>query len=596
MDLNYFYSICRRYLFFILLVLSPLCQINAQEKINIDDFVYNNGYKYREIIVSDSLVSIVPGLFGPSPSNMIKSPIIKSVSYYDKGLSSRLCVYLTDTISSWLQLAESLKAQGIPYRITKSLDEALEHQVVLIYPELSSRNLDLTSFKKLKKFPTDGGVLICFKPDAPSMQSIFGYKSLVKSRSREQVVFSDQLETSLQLSAHEGNPGIVQIVSKTNPLETVGYSETDYLPLAEYDDGSAAIIQKIYNSGAAYGIGFDPAELSASRQIDQGNPSNFLSNIYNQPVDIIFWLIKKVFQNHSDHPVILGMVPEFKLLPIIITHHVTSRIGLRSAILYQNLEANNGIVATYFIQSKYIKDTQGTAFFNPNNIQYLRKLSNNGMEIASTGVSNTPFFGYMNPGTGLESYPAYRPVITSETSGFNETLMGELQVSKFLLEYYLSNSIIQSFSSPTEKIHKDLYTGMEVAGYEFSTCAHAAQVQTYLPYYNQETIKGNRIGEILEIPVTLSAQEVSHLEDPLSSTVFRLSNIEQFGGVATISIKPNLDKVNIEYEKQLINHYIDDAWFTTVKGYGEWWKARSMIELDVETTEDFTYVNLYAPK
>jgi len=137
---------------------------------------------------------------------------------------------------------------------------------------------------------------------------------------------------------------------------------------------------------------------------------------------------------------------------------------------------------------------------------------------------------------------------------------------------------------------------MEVAGYEFSTCAHAAQVQTYLPYYNQETIKGNRIGEILEIPVTLSAQEVSHLEDPLSSTVFRLSNIEQFGGVATISIKPNLDKVNIEYEKQLINHYIDDAWFTTVKGYGEWWKARSMIELDVETTEDFTYVNLYAPK
>ncbi|MCD6346195.1 MAG: hypothetical protein J7L96_02115, partial [Bacteroidales bacterium] len=519
----------------------------------------------------------------------------QAVSSYDKGLNSRLCIYLTDTLSSWLQLAESLNAQGIPIRITQSLDDALEHQIVIIYPEITSNDLDLESFRKLKDFPVNGGVLIGFKPQAPSLQGIFGYKTYSKDLYREKITFNDQIENSLQLAPNEGNPGIVQISSKVYPIETIGYSNLDYQPLAEYEDGSAAIVQKIYNAGATYAMGFDPAELAIVRKIIQGKPKNYLVNIYNQPVDIFFWLVKKIFQNHSKYAVYLGTVPNFKTLPIIITHTIDSRSDLKASAIYDNLETNNNIKTSYFIQTKYVKDYEGSAFFIPENIPYLRSLSDNGMEIASTGVSNSPFFGYLYSGTGLESYPDYRPMITSETSGFNETLMGELQVSKFLLEHYLRQQRIQSFSSPRTKINDYLYSGMESAGYQFSTCTPAAQVQTYLPYLNQDQVKGNSIGKILEIPVTLNSKDLIQNEDVLSTTVFKLINIEQFGGVAVIAIEPSPEKNNLEYELMLINHYIDDAWFGTIAEYGEWWNARHLIELDVEPSEDFIFINLFSP-
>jgi len=566
----------------------------CQENSSIEEFVTNNGYKFREIAVPDSLVVDLGNIQGPISTSPRSTSKWHSLRSYDKGTDSRICIFLTDTLSSWLQLTESLKDQGIPVRITQSLDEALGHDIVIIYPALASKSLDIDIFKRLKQFPIDGGILIGFKASAPSMKTVFGFDSIVTDLYRENVTFSDEIQNSFFAGSTRGNPGMVSIASRDKDLETIGYLQTDYLPLAEYEDGAAAIIYKMYNNGASIAFGFDPATLAELRKTSISVPENYLENNYNQSLDIFFWIIRNIYKKHSEYPVLMGTVPAFKQIPIVISHPINSYVDLKSAVLYSSLESNKGIQTSYCLTTKYINDTQGQAFFDGGNIDAIKMLKQYGHEVSSRGVSGTPFFGYLKTGDGLEQYPDYRPMVTSPTSAFNETLIGELYVSKFLLDNFIGP--VQTFSRHVVKLNSKLFSVIDGAGYNYSSTTTSSQVQTYYPFHAPDQYLSNQRFHSLELPVSLTTSLYDDYANPISTTIFKLSNIEQFGGVAHISIDVGLSEDRLHLEEQIINHYADRAWFGTLESFGQFWRARAQIEIDVESNEDFVYVNIFSPQ
>jgi len=79
---------------------------------------------------------------------------------YGHGTTSRLAILLTDPDSSWLGLTHGLKSIGIPFKITRDVQEALRHNVVLVYPVISGKVLSPEALRRLAEYPRAGGTLI----------------------------------------------------------------------------------------------------------------------------------------------------------------------------------------------------------------------------------------------------------------------------------------------------------------------------------------------------------------------------------------------------------------------------------------------------
>ncbi len=109
------------------------------------------------------------------------------------------------------------------------------------------------------------------------------------------------------------------------------------------------------------------------------------------------------------------------------------------------MEKEKGISATYFIQTKYIKDWNDAIFFNDKGAACVQNISELGMEIASHSVSHSQVYSKFELGSGTEMYPEYKPFVKNQNETTGGTVLGELRVSKFLLENCIKNVQVSSF-------------------------------------------------------------------------------------------------------------------------------------------------------
>src|SRR5208282_5917668 len=84
-------------------------------------------------------------------------------------------------------------------------------------------------------------------------------------------------------------------------------------------------------------------------------------------------------------------------------------------------------------------------FFTADGVQNLLKLQAMNMEIASHSVSHSPVFSKFPMGDGKEQYPNYTPFVQNRIKTFNGEILGELRVSKFLMEHFLPGLRVDSF-------------------------------------------------------------------------------------------------------------------------------------------------------
>ena len=68
----------------------------------------------------------------------------------------------------------------------------------------------------------------------------------------------------------------------------------------------------------------------------------------------------------------------------------------------------SGLVGTYFIQVKYIRDYNDDIFFNDEGCVTWRALPSSGMEVGSHTIAHSKVFDQFPLGTGRESYPPTR--------------------------------------------------------------------------------------------------------------------------------------------------------------------------------------------
>src|SRR6186997_2397381 len=84
--------------------------------------------------VRKSEIFEAPRVKGPDSKSVFPDREPTSFQKYSGGSSSRMAIYVTDSASSWLGIAHGLKAIGVPFMVTGDINEALRHQVVMVYP------------------------------------------------------------------------------------------------------------------------------------------------------------------------------------------------------------------------------------------------------------------------------------------------------------------------------------------------------------------------------------------------------------------------------------------------------------------------------
>jgi peptidoglycan/xylan/chitin deacetylase (PgdA/CDA1 family) len=506
---------------------------------------------------------------GPAASTHIRHAAPAQWTSYATGGPSRLAVLLTDSTAPWLPLAHGLRTIGVPFVITRDYHAALEHRVVLVYPIISGRTLSGGALRALAEF---SGTLIATNVLGGGLESKFGFAEATPSRTRSTITFSsdaikrfgfdDPRESTLRAPAAYGY---------TKPVEP---------PLATFDDGTAAVTVH----GRAYALGVD---LGAMLESGYGGHDEVLGRAYDNQfeptIDVWLRLIRRLYVDGEPNAVTLGTVPDGKPLAVMITHDVDYLRSVDNCQAYADFERTAGIPATYFVETKYVRDYNDDVFFNDAASPKLRQLAAAGMELASHSVAHSRQFASLPIGTGDERFPSYRPFVQNATVTTGATVLGELRISKYLLESIAPGDTVTAFRPGYLAEPRALPQALAAVGYRYSSSTTANSSLTHLPFALTDDRAGDAESGIFEFPVSIEDEALPRMDARVNDALDVARRVSRYGGEMVVLIHPNVTDYKLKFEQGFVNALRTTAWFGTVSTYGRWWAARDGIALDVTT-------------
>lgn len=525
---------------------------------------------------------VFKGLRGPAARTSIPIGVATSYRSYDTGSSSALAILLTDTTSDWLGLVHGLKTIGVPVRVTRDYREALRHRVVVVYPVISGASLSANALAALGAAPEHGTTLVGFDVLGGGLESVFGFTRAEPSRLRYKLnfgthpvaglVLSDPRETMTRL----GDPS-------TGPerLGTYGYVGAVGAPVT-YEDGSAAVTSRSVGSGHAYAIGLDVGALALTgyNNRDETIERSYV-NAYEPAIDVWLRLLKAIYRQGEPDAVTLRTVPQGKSLAVVLSHDVDYAGSWENSIQYARFEKNQNIRATYFIQTKYIRDYDDKIFFSDKEVHYVHTLDSLGMELGSHTVSHSLGFAHFALGTGTEQYPDYQPFIKSRTVTLGGTVLGELRVSKFLIEHVAKAVHVVSFRPGELADPPSLPEALASTGYKYSSSVTANSALTQLPFEVNRSHGETTESGIFNFPVTVEDEALPAMSQRLPQAVALAKTLARYGGTFVILIHPNILGTKYRFESDFVAATKPFAWFGAIGELGEWWATRNSADVRV---------------
>jgi peptidoglycan/xylan/chitin deacetylase (PgdA/CDA1 family) len=247
---------------------------------------------------------------------------------------------------------------------------------------------------------------------------------------------------------------------------------------------------------------------------------------------------------------------------------------------YADLERSAGIKATYFMQTKYVRDYNDDVFLTKQTVPMVHALQDEGMEVGSHTVAHSRVFKSFPLGDGREHYPDYRPFVETATTAHGGTIFGETRVSKFLLEQ-LAGIRVTSFRPGHLSYPFQLPETLQATGYQWSSSVTANSCLTHLPHQMTFSRAGSSLSPIYEFPVTIEDEEKPKLGDRFETESAVIAKIAAHHGLVVILIHPDILDHKFAFEQQLIQRWKGRAWMPDLDEFGTWWRARDDADLDV---------------
>lgn len=540
-------------------------------------------------------VFVFQGVTGPTERAVVAPARPSAPQHYAIGGPSRLAVLLTEEQSNWLGLAHGLKSIGVPFILTRDYREALKHRVILVYPTITGSSFSRETIRMLGAVPRNGGTLIATQVLGGGLEEVFGYSGTVVASRHQEIRWNRAHPLMEQMT--DPAEWVTKLNGKQeNSIGTYAYVQARGA-LASYADGSVAVTAKDYDRGHAYAIGLDLGALllKGYNNRTDGLTTSF-DNRFDPTLDVWLRLLKRMYQIGEPNAVTIGTVPFGKSLSVMFTHDVDFTQSMANAVAYAEFERSKGLIGTYFVQAKYVRDYNDDIFFDEPGVRHLAKLAELGMELASHTVAHSASFSSFPMGTGEEQYPDYRPFVKTRSKAYGATILGELRVSKFLIDRLGGGPAMVSFRPGELSNPFGLPQALVATGFRYSSAATANNSLTHLPYQMTYDRLSESEVDIFEFPVTIEDEELPPMGERVPQAVSLAKQIARYGGSVVVLIHPNILGHKLEFEKQFYEAVKDWAWFGSMREFGDWWSARNALHVDVSPEADQMMVAIDAPR
>lgn len=528
---------------------------------------------------------------GPIEASRLLPDLNTPCSVYAEGEASRMALLITDPDSRWLPLVHGLKAIGVPIQVVRDLASALKHRVVLVYPNLSPAAL-----YEVPDFVEGGGTLIVLGEFHRLFRPLLG-------------VEGGQLAHRRKLDFDPAGIGYIGLVDPAERHLRLGLSDESSLSglgwthlapgaerLASYEDGSAAIVRQHKGLGRTYVFGFNvPTILYRGQSGRDEWFARAYANDFEPTGDVFLRLLARIYTEANPAAVTLGTVPQGKPLAMLVTHDVDFMKSVGYSSTFAEFERSLGIPATYFLQTKYVKDYEDAAFFDARAMATMQKIAAMGHEVASHSVCHTPVFASLPLGDGLERFPDYHPFVQDRARTTGASIFGELRVSKYLIESMLPDRPVVAFRPGYLANPVALPQALQACGYRYVSSLTAANVLTHFPYQQNRDRRGAQELPIYEFPVTMSDIDVGDFTLRLPAAQALAEKIARYGGAYVLLIHPNNLEDKLRFEQSFVKPWVGRAWFGTLGGFGQWWEARDRAGVDVSLSPEAATIRLTLP-
>lgn len=550
-------------------------------------------YEYK---VPENKVYVFPNLAGPNQASVLPQPQPTSWRRFSTSGNSQLAVLLTDSNSAWLGLVQGLMTAGIPFTITTDLEQALRHSMLMVYPHIQGRTFSREQLQRIATATRNRSAgrrqtFWFFGLKGGGLNEAFGVGQPIQSAKRfacqlnQAHWLSQKFDAEEEFTFYLGNQQKYDSVHATDAYPIIAKATK---PLYTYQDGTPAITIRELDAGTRLiACGLDLGDIMIRNTNARGYEAyDQFANDYMPGLDVCYDLVKQLYlASDPNRTVALWPLPNAKKLMVNITHDIDFTRSIKNAVDYAMWEDNNKVQATYFIQTKYIRDWNDDKFFNDRGAGYLAQIAATNNEIGSHSVAHSYVYRNFPLGTGTERYPEYLPYVMDRYKCYNGSVLGELRVSKFLLENLSKRPLsCQSFRPGHLSTPGQLPEALVATGYRQSSAITACQAQSYRPFFSRYSRGASQLLDIVELPIAIEDEIQGPMIKRLSQGVRLANHLKKIGGYCNVLIHTDTLGQKMQYQQLFCKSVKQDALFWSVTKAADWY--RTVYQTLISVTDD----------
>jgi hypothetical protein len=496
----------------------------------------------------------------------------------------QVAVYWSKPDEGLLGIVHALRAMGIPFFITRELDQALRHHLVIVYPSVDSHTFTAEQVRRLTHHVESGGSVFAVNVFSGALQPLFGFRGFAPSRRRYRVDFAAGADPSLkylnrpqELEVQLGSPKYAEI------FWTNGYlADASAKVLARFEDGSAAVLRKSSGKGNAYlmGLSFQDAVLRNQVNRDYDAERHYV-NTFEPGADVWMLLLRAWYESREPDSVRLDTIPAGQSSVLLLSHDVDWENSFAPAREFARMEKRSHTLSTFFIQTKYVSDYNSRSFFFGKDLAHLKQLYAEGFSIGSHSVIHSRGFNRFALGSGNETFASYRPRGTGFDTASGANVFGEVRVSRQLLDGELPGQQTVFFRAGHLRVPATLPEALQRCGYEFDSSFTANDVLTNFPYALPLDLGFVEDSGLYEFPVTFEDEEPPSLAQRIEKTLGVIRANAENGAINVVLIHTNELSTKLPAEEELLRKLPGDVTPMDMTGFARFWRARDRLRWSV---------------
>jgi hypothetical protein len=506
---------------------------------------------------------------------------------FPESFSLQVAVLLTRDEGAF-GVVHAFREMGIPFFVTHDLHRAVQHHLVLICPWVDSKTFTEEQAQTLTRFVESGGVVYADDVFWGALKPLFGFHNFVALRTRHWVSFGSSQSPLFKYLKRPDERRVRLGSSRTDSIFTTNGYESDGTPevVARFEDGSAALLAKTVGRGKAYLSGVQLEDTVLRGQINRNSAGeSAYVNTFDPGADVWMLILRAWYEDSSPDAIRLATIPNGQRSVLMLSHDVDWDYSVPATLEFAAMEKRHHDSATYFMQTKYVSDANSRAFFYGHNLDDLRQLRAEGFDLGSHSVIHSRQFDSFPLGTGQETYVTYRPHALSPQTAQGGTVLGEVRVSKELLDGEIAGQHTIFFRSGHLKFPSALPDALERCGYEFDSSFTAPDVRTNFPYVLMRDRGFEQESAIYEFPITIE-DEASPLAGRTAGTLDVIAANADQGAPSVILIHTNDPDTKIAAEATILDRLPADIAVSNLTSFARFWRARDRLDWRVEPSHN----------